>query len=61
MLEWDAKIPPFPEVHAEVMKARQYIDDAHPGLPLAQPASGPEETDGGGIPQPLHLIPAEVE
>ncbi|HVW36907.1 MAG TPA: DUF692 family protein, partial [Pirellulales bacterium] len=25
LLEWDAKIPPFPVVHAEVLKARQYM------------------------------------
>ena len=24
LLEWDAKIPPFEEVHAEAMKARRY-------------------------------------
>jgi uncharacterized protein len=25
LLEWDAKIPPFPEVHAEVLKARAWM------------------------------------
>ena len=25
LLEWDAKIPSFPEVHAEVLKARSYM------------------------------------
>ena len=25
LLEWDAKIPPFPVVHAEVLKAREYM------------------------------------
>lgn len=25
LLEWDAKIPPFPEVHAEVLKARKHL------------------------------------
>src|SRR5690606_26198551 len=25
LLEWDAKIPPFDVVHAEVLKARQYV------------------------------------
>ena len=28
LLEWDAKIPPFPVVHAEVLKARQYMKSA---------------------------------
>jgi uncharacterized protein len=27
LLEWDAKIPEFPVVHAEVLKSRQYMDD----------------------------------
>lgn len=26
LLEWDARIPPFPVVHAEVLKARHYMD-----------------------------------
>src|SRR6202043_2099024 len=25
LLEWDARIPPFPVVHAEVLKARNYM------------------------------------
>lgn len=25
LLEWDARIPPFPVVHAEVLKARRYL------------------------------------
>ena len=61
LLEWDAKIPPFPEVHAEVLKARQYIDGAHPSLPLTPSVTQLTPTDRGGIPQPLHLIAAEVE
>ncbi|MEX0679625.1 MAG: DUF692 domain-containing protein [Pirellulales bacterium] len=27
LLEWDARIPEFPVVHAEVLKARRYMDD----------------------------------
>ena len=27
LLEWDAKIPPFPEVHAEVLKAKQFMQE----------------------------------
>ena len=69
LLEWDAKIPPFPVLHAEVLKARRHI-----GLELADAvmASGEmaAETDGGavayigtgsGTPHPLHHIPAAVE
>lgn len=60
LLEWDAQIPPFPRLHAEALKARRYRespDDA----PIAwddRPAleAGPT----GAIPQPAHLIAAEV-
>ncbi|HUY92030.1 MAG TPA: DUF692 domain-containing protein [Pirellulales bacterium] len=38
LLEWDARIPPFPVVHAEVLKARQYMTSAE-GEPEAS-ASG---------------------
>jgi uncharacterized protein (UPF0276 family) len=34
LLEWDARIPEFPVVHAEVLKARQYMHD------LPGPAAG---------------------
>jgi len=33
LLEWDANIPPFPVVHAEVLKAKQYMQEQ-----LAPPA-----------------------
>jgi uncharacterized protein (UPF0276 family) len=64
LLEWDAGIPDFPVVHAEVLKAKQhmgavlppFVDDAacvvHKGVPhaLARP-----------IPQPAVLTLAEAE
>ncbi len=38
LLEWDARIPPFDELHTEVQKALQYID--HP-VPQAPSTGGP--------------------
>jgi uncharacterized protein (UPF0276 family) len=29
LIEWDEKLPPFPEVHAEVLKARDYAGAIH--------------------------------
>jgi uncharacterized protein (UPF0276 family) len=72
LLEWDAKIPPFPVLHAEVLKAKQHI-----GADLADrkmmAASEEEEIDeiglpaltaasqnGSSVPHPLHHIAAEV-
>lgn len=33
LLEWDAKIPEFPVVHAEVLKARDYMSRVLPSFP----------------------------
>ena len=34
LLEWDAKIPDFPTLHAEVLKARDYMDEqTHEDIP----------------------------
>src|SRR5258707_505067 len=34
LLEWDAQIPPFPQVHAEVLKAKQVIVEQNCGVSL---------------------------
>ena len=30
LIEWDERLPPFPEVHAEVLKARRFVADREP-------------------------------
>ncbi|NIP84138.1 MAG: DUF692 family protein, partial [Planctomycetales bacterium] len=40
LLEWDAHIPPFEVVHAEVLKAKQYMGDT---LPAAADAERPAD------------------
>lgn len=60
LLEWDAKIPPFPDVHAEVLKARRYIGQHVEDLPDAAPAPGPPET-ATSVPHPAHLMTPEVQ
>lgn len=73
LLEWDAKIPPFPILHAEVLKARRHIGEelADPamlsndfiaesaGSPSAEPQ--PFTQEESGVPHPLHHIAAAVE
>jgi len=73
LLEWDAKIPPFPVLHAEVLKARQHVgadlaDEkmSAPGAGLEgvalagdEPSEGPREETA--VPHPLHHIAARVE
>jgi uncharacterized protein len=73
LLEWDARIPPFPVVHAEVLKARNYMAGELPGFGAdaqsrairAEGALESEETPYGqdkpGIPQPATYATAEFE
>jgi uncharacterized protein len=55
LLEWDAKIPEFPVVHAEVLKAREFMHERMAGsaaaAPLAPPPAPQKEVavaDGSG-------------
>jgi uncharacterized protein (UPF0276 family) len=70
LLEWDAHIPPFPVVHAEVLKARAYW--GLPGSKFGTPTTGADPnraldpgSDPGdwrtAVPQPLHSLLVEVE
>lgn len=63
LLEWDAKIPEFPVLHAEVLKARNYIatdpDElraAGPSFETAAPDDEPET-----VPHPASYVAAEAE
>ncbi|WP_298867753.1 DUF692 domain-containing protein [uncultured Gimesia sp.] len=61
LLEWDADIPPFPVVHAEVLKARKYMDE---NLPVRNQANLEETVtnpSSAAIPHPASFIVAEVE
>jgi len=61
LLEWDAKIPPFPIVHAEILKARQHMADDLPAAPIEfdnrRSFSSAHETR----PHPPALVAAEIE
>jgi uncharacterized protein (UPF0276 family) len=62
LLEWDARIPEFPVVHAEVLKARKYMDTELPSStdePIVIPASA-SPTDRASVPHPLSFIVPEV-
>ncbi len=66
LLEWDARIPDFPVVHAEVLKARQYMSpEASITLPerrpLAAAVSDEHTAEIGTVPHPLHLVGREVQ
>ena len=60
LLEWDAGIPPFPEVHQEVLKARRFMD-APPVSHAPLPAEAMLQSTGAAVFHPLHQIRPEVE
>lgn len=61
LLEWDARIPSFDEVHAEVLRARQFLADNQ--NTLADEFASPHKVrcDDGAIPHPAHLVMPEVQ
>jgi uncharacterized protein (UPF0276 family) len=60
LLEWDAKIPEFPVVHAEVLKAKQYMGAATaPPVPAPAPSRG-REAGPATVPHPLSFIVPDV-
>jgi len=58
LLEWDAKIPPFDEMHAEVLKARHFMGRQLSELPPPAPDT---EAKGSAVPHPLHYVLPEVQ
>jgi uncharacterized protein (UPF0276 family) len=61
LLEWDAKIPEFPVVHAEVLKARQYMGGEVQEVPLARPAPAADDVPvPAGVSNPISYIVPEI-
>jgi uncharacterized protein (UPF0276 family) len=68
LLEWDAKIPEFPVVHAEVLKARQYMDEQLPAADwnadrnlVQRPTSSVDaEHRVSGVSNPIAYIVPEI-
>jgi uncharacterized protein (UPF0276 family) len=57
LLEWDARIPEFPVVHAEVLKAKQYMAA---DLTTRPPNVQLRAADAAAVPHPLSYIVPEV-
>ncbi len=60
LLEWDAKLPSFEVLHAEVLKARDYLHgeyDAEAARRRPAAGSGPGTA---AVSNPLHVIRAEI-
>ncbi|MCE9544644.1 MAG: DUF692 domain-containing protein [Planctomycetia bacterium] len=60
LLEWDASIPPFPVVHAEVLKAKQHMQTELAPPRLAATRSG-ARFETSAVPHPLHFVAPEVQ
>ncbi len=62
LLEWDAKIPEFPVLHAEVLKARRFVNATDP-LAIDGPSESPTQShaEEAVVPHPLSFVTAEVE
>src|SRR6185436_18174728 len=58
LLEWDAKIPPFEVVHAEVLKAKQFMSENLTVVPSSTPREEPVAVSA--VPHPLHHSMVEV-
>jgi uncharacterized protein len=67
LLEWDAKIPTFDEVHAEALKARQLIERSSKNQKTKEPIDHSaalvlgSSVLGPFIPHPAHVVAAEAE
>jgi hypothetical protein len=71
LLEWDAKIPEFPVVHAEVETARNYMDSEGPVSSMQSPCeldgsasvrtAAERRHRGSTVPHPASFVTAEVE
>jgi uncharacterized protein (UPF0276 family) len=62
LLEWDARIPEFPVVHAEVLKARQYMGtlDGPPDPPAPTTAARAASRETAGVSNPIAYIVPEI-
>ncbi len=58
LLEWDAKIPPFDVLHAEVLKARRHVSAT--GAASSEASSAATIAGADAILHPAHLIAADV-
>ncbi len=61
LLEWDARIPPFPVLHAEVEKARTFFAAAAPEEAIGVETIAASEAAVVTVPHPASFIAAEVE
>jgi len=60
LLEWDAKIPKFPVVHAEVLKARRFMQAAAESHPVETPAPAAAQRHPQAVSNPIAYIVSDL-
>jgi uncharacterized protein (UPF0276 family) len=61
LLEWDAKIPTFDEVHREVLRAREWLDPSAADEPSGTIRPSTFDLRRSTFPHPTHLVTADVQ
>jgi uncharacterized protein len=61
LLEWDARIPSFDEMHAEVLRARQFMAADQIGAASQRSHRRTSEADFEAVSHPAHFVSPEVE
>jgi uncharacterized protein (UPF0276 family) len=61
LLEWDAKIPEFPVVHAEVLKAKQFMGEQLGDAATTEEVVEEAVVHADTVPHPASFVTAEVE
>jgi uncharacterized protein (UPF0276 family) len=61
LLEWDACIPEFPVLQAEVLKARDYLDEASGAISSSIPAPVSIDDEPFAISNPVHFMVSNTQ
>ena len=60
LIEWDARIPPFEVLHAEVLKAKAWASGDRTGRPAPSQAGAPASSAAYALSNPPHLVTREL-
>ena len=61
LLEWDARIPSFDEMHAEVLRAQRFLADDQNADVDEFASSHKVRCEDAAVPHPAHLVMPEVQ
>lgn len=60
LLEWDGNVPAFPQLHAEVLRARQFMHDASPAHATAAALAATPAAVDEGLSTPVDFLVPDV-